>query len=117
MTQQTETMTRDQKAMKTRLEILDAAKAVFDREGYAEATIRKIAAEAGKSTGSVFFNWDTKKDLFFQVYGHWPLDGDFAKRAMAIITCHGNDRYDLEKELGDLQTDLQDRKHFEKVTV
>jgi AcrR family transcriptional regulator len=44
--------------------VLDAAGEVFARRGYERATINEIAAEAGLSKGSVYWNFASKEDLF-----------------------------------------------------
>lgn len=81
----TETNRRTAKKAKTREQIIEAAKALFDAKGYAETTIRDVAKKAGYSTGSVFTSWECKRDLFFTCYGYWPLDGSFAAMAAETI--------------------------------
>jgi len=51
-----------------RLTILAAAARVFDAHGYAEATIDAVAAEANISKGSVYNYFQSKQDLFAQVF-------------------------------------------------
>jgi AcrR family transcriptional regulator len=48
----------------TRQAILDAARARFAQDGYASATIRKIAADAGVDASLVIQFFGTKDDLF-----------------------------------------------------
>jgi AcrR family transcriptional regulator len=50
--------------LRTRHTVLAAAKRLFTRCGYDEATVRSIAHEAGMSTGAVFGNFEDKADLF-----------------------------------------------------
>ena len=47
-----------------RAQILEAAIAVFYREGYGGASIQKIAAEAGFTKGAVYSNFESKQALF-----------------------------------------------------
>jgi AcrR family transcriptional regulator len=49
---------------RTRRNLLDAAKLLFNERGYEAATIRDIAAAAGLSTGAVFASFSDKADLF-----------------------------------------------------
>lgn len=57
----------------TRQQVMDAAKNLFDTVGYKAATIRDIAADAGKSTGAVFANFDDKDALYLAIHGHPAL--------------------------------------------
>jgi AcrR family transcriptional regulator len=49
---------------RTRRQLLDAAKRLFNERGYEAATVRDIAAAAGLSTGAVFASFADKADLF-----------------------------------------------------
>lgn len=50
-----------------RRHILDAAERIFARQGFYEATLREIAAEAEFSTGTIYNFFDGKDDLFRRV--------------------------------------------------
>ncbi len=52
---------------RTRRQLLDAAKRLFNERGYEAATVREIAAAAGLSTGAVFASFVDKADLFGEV--------------------------------------------------
>src|SRR5207248_7118487 len=52
----------------SRAQILDAAEEVFASKGYHEATIREIAQLAEFSVGAVYSFFETKDDLFVQIY-------------------------------------------------
>lgn len=52
-----------------RARLIGAAKAEFLRCGYAKASLRLIAREAGVSTGSVYFFFGSKEALFHAVVG------------------------------------------------
>jgi AcrR family transcriptional regulator len=56
----------------TRQAILDAARTRFAQDGYASATIRKIAADAGVDTSLVIQFFGTKDDLFAAVMSISP---------------------------------------------
>jgi len=48
--------------------ILGAAMALFDRQGYASTTVDEVAAAAGLSKGSIYNYFDSKQDLFTQLF-------------------------------------------------
>lgn len=48
----------------TREKLLSSAKAEFLEKGYAKASLRKICADAGVTTGAVYFLFEDKEDLF-----------------------------------------------------
>ena len=48
--------------------ILDAAAGVFSRKGYHNATVRDIVNEAAVSVGSFYFYFNSKEDLFSELY-------------------------------------------------
>lgn len=54
---------RREQAAATRREILDAAKRLFESQGYAGTTIAAIAAEAGVSPKTVYVSFETKGGL------------------------------------------------------
>ena len=56
----------------TRQAILDAARARFAEDGYAAATIRKIAADAGVDAALIMQFYGTKDDLFAAVMSISP---------------------------------------------
>lgn len=105
-----------EKTLKTKELILHNARLIFDEKGYDETTIRAIATASDRSTGSVFANWKTKRDLFFDVYGHWPLDGSFALMAADIIK-EAAGGTDVEAGGLYLWEKMTDRGYFEKVPV
>jgi AcrR family transcriptional regulator len=51
----------------TRSRVLEAARELFDTEGYVETTIRAIAHRAGVSVGSVFTTFSSKGEILSQV--------------------------------------------------
>ena len=61
----------------TRSQILVAAKQVFASQGYARATIDRIAAQAGLTKGAVYWHFENKSDLFLELLEeqlHSPLN-------------------------------------------
>lgn len=58
-------LNRAEKREANRGRILRAARAVFGARGFHAATIEEIAEEAGLSNGAIYYNFDSKGDLFF----------------------------------------------------
>jgi len=58
---------RSPKGRRTRARLLEAGKTVFERDGFLQARISDIAAEAGVSHGSFYHYFDTKEELFREV--------------------------------------------------
>lgn len=56
-------LTRAEAKARTREEVLGAAEAVFRRDGYHGASLARIAAEAGFTTGAVYSTFDSKADV------------------------------------------------------
>lgn len=65
-----------ERAIRTQQTLLLAAAAVFERMGYAAATLDEIAQEAGISRGALYFHYPTKGQLALAVveahYAQWP---------------------------------------------
>jgi len=66
--QQTPPDRHDDHLMRRRAEILAAAAAVFDANGYAATTMDAVAARAGVAKGSLYNYFPSKHDLFTQVF-------------------------------------------------
>jgi AcrR family transcriptional regulator len=62
----------------TRNRVIEAARELFDTQGYQGTTIRVIATHAGVSVGSVFTTFASKYDILSQVI-HSRLDGLYAE--------------------------------------
>jgi len=56
--------------------ILDAAMALFDRQGYASTTIDEVATAAGMSKGSIYNYFESKQDLFTQLFNQAILQDE-----------------------------------------
>ena len=59
---------RDDNAQRARRLLLDAARREFLEQGYEGASVRRIVAEAGVSTGTLFNYFHNKLDLLHQVF-------------------------------------------------
>nr|MDT0665824.1 helix-turn-helix domain-containing protein [Micromonospora sp. DSM 115978] len=58
---------RSRKGAATRARLLDAAKLVFEDDGFLEARITDIAERAGLSHGSFYHYFDSKDQIFHEV--------------------------------------------------
>jgi AcrR family transcriptional regulator len=58
---------RSRKGVETRARLVQAAKTVFERDGFLEARISDIAKQAGLSHGSYYHYFDSKEQLFREV--------------------------------------------------
>ena len=58
---------RSRKGALTRGRLLDAAKHVFERDGYLEARVTDIAERAGVSHGSFYHYFESKEEIFREV--------------------------------------------------
>lgn len=84
-----------------REQIVQAAFRVATRKGLEQVTMRLVAAEAGLSTGLVFFHFESKETLLFALLD-WLLDSLFEYWEPPA------DLSPVERLLALLQTDLQD---------
>ena len=58
---------RSKKGAKTRSRLMDAAKTVFERDGFLDARIVDIAETAGLAAGSFYHYFDSKEQIFREV--------------------------------------------------
>lgn len=58
----------------TKERLLESAKAEFAEKGYMKASLRKICAGAGVTTGALYFFFKDKEDLFTAIVGQ-PFEG------------------------------------------
>ncbi len=100
----TRTLNRRQQAKATsRAKVLDAARKAFTTVGYAQATMRDIAALAGLTTGAIFNSFDSKDALWTAVFGGPPPDLALADQVARIrgelpthnwtLSCHGGSHF------------------------
>jgi AcrR family transcriptional regulator len=55
------------RALQTRRELIEAARTIFARDGFAVARLQDIAEAAGKTRGALYDNFKDKEDLFFAI--------------------------------------------------
>ncbi len=87
----------------TRRRLLDAATAVFARDGLVGARTSDVAAEAGVSHGTVFVHVPTRDDLLAAAVGE--LGERVAERTHALAQGEGTVRDVLATHLAGLRTD------------
>ena len=58
---------RSRKGIETRARLVDAAKHVFEDDGFLEARISDIAERAGLSHGSFYHYFESKEEVFLEV--------------------------------------------------
>jgi AcrR family transcriptional regulator len=68
-------------AAKTRADILAKAKGLFAERGYAGTSAREISAAAGVTVGAMFHHFESKLDLFQQVFEALELEMDARAKA------------------------------------
>ncbi|MFI4966052.1 MAG: TetR/AcrR family transcriptional regulator [Caulobacterales bacterium] len=73
----------------TRNRVIDAARELFDRQGYEGASIREIARHAGISVGSVFTTFASKGEILSQVMED-RLDGLYAELDRVVPNLRGS---------------------------
>ncbi len=67
-------MSENSENSETRERLLESAKAEFLEKGYTKASLRKICADAGVTTGALYFFFKDKEDLFAEIVEP-PYDG------------------------------------------
>jgi AcrR family transcriptional regulator len=68
-------------AAQTRVDILEKARELFARQGYAATSAREISAGAGVTVGAMFHHFDSKLDLFQHVFEELELEMDSQAKA------------------------------------
>ena len=56
------------RARATRLELVNAARDIFARDGFEQARLEDIAAAAGKTRGAFYAHFRDKEDVFFAIF-------------------------------------------------
>src|SRR5215472_12396757 len=74
----------------TRERILDIALDLFIRKGYAETSLREIAAELGFSKAALYYHFESKQDILLALHmrGHHLTDDVLAMQNRRLIELH-----------------------------
>jgi len=85
-----------------------AARAVFCKRGYADASIAEIAAEAGIAEGTIYKFFDSKRQLVMRVIELWyeSMLAEFAKNLRGISGARNKVRFIVWRHLSSLKQDL-----------
>jgi AcrR family transcriptional regulator len=73
-------MIQEERTLRSRTQVLDAALALFSHQGYRATSMRDIAAKAGVSTGNVYHHFKDKEAIFRELldqYWRAIADPDF----------------------------------------
>ncbi|MGK5733291.1 ScbR family autoregulator-binding transcription factor [Streptomyces sp. URMC 124] len=87
-------MAKQDRAIRTRQNILEAAAVVFDERGYDAATINEILARAEVTKGALYFHFPSKEDL-----AHAVIDAQ-AEATSALLDLPGGCRMQRLVDLG-----------------
>jgi AcrR family transcriptional regulator len=95
--------TKQDRARRTREQLLRSARRVFGRASYAGATIEDITNDAGVSKGSFYFHFASKEDVLVALVRQWAADlrASQAGTALAGAASGGDVRIALGRLLGD----------------
>src|SRR5947208_15201536 len=74
---------RSRKGVQTRARLLDAAKEIFEENGFLEARISDIAERAGLSHGAFYHYFDSKEQIFREIAD--MLDDELAEPMDSVI--------------------------------
>ena len=66
-----------------RAEIVDAARSVFARRGFARGIMDEIAKEAGIAKGTIYLYFRSKTEVYKAVLSKWA-EGDYSERRSTI---------------------------------
>ena len=85
-----------------------AARAVFCKRGYADASIAEIAAEAGIAEGTIYKFFDSKRHLVMRVIELWyeSMLAEFTKNLSGISGARNKVRFIVWRHLSSLKQDL-----------
>lgn len=79
----------------TRAKVLAAARHLFLHQPYEAVTIRAVAAEAGRSTGSIFLTFSGKEELWSVAMGGPPPDTALGDEIALLLAEHPGTTFQL----------------------
>src|SRR4051794_30754030 len=101
---------KQKRAMQTRQDLIRTARDVFAKNGFEHTRIEEIAAQAGKTRGAFYANFDDKEDVFFAIFEEDLLRDQERVRPRLKAAATKEERIDAVTE--DLLTLLQDRQRL-----
>lgn len=96
MTTPTEIKNLSRAQLRRRVDILEAALHIFDRDGYDAARIADIAAAADVAKGTVYLYFENKEALLFAVVSH--IVDPFLRDAFSLAQTHDRPAKELLKQ-------------------
>ena len=70
-------MNQEERSLRSRTQVMDAALALFSHQGYRATSMRDIAAKAGVSTGNVYHHFKDKETIFRELLDqYWRAMAD-----------------------------------------
>src|SRR3954464_6299717 len=87
-TQEAPTRPRSPKGVRTRARLLEAAKEIFEEDGFLDARISDISERAGLSHGAFYHHFDSKEQVFREVAE--SLDDEWAEPMESVIFAPGS---------------------------
>ncbi len=117
MTRRTQTrprrLNRAEKREANRERILRAARKVFGARGFHAATVEQIADEAGLSNGAIYYNFDSKGDLFFALLEERQEERiHHLRRTLTSASGPGSRGVGLEEEARDATRSLKESREW-----
>jgi AcrR family transcriptional regulator len=101
---------KQKRALQTREDLIRAARAVFARDGFEHARIEEIAAQAGKTRGAFYANFEDKEDVFFAIFEEDLLRDQ--ERVQPRLQAAGTTEERIDAVTEDLLTLLRDRQRL-----
>jgi AcrR family transcriptional regulator len=96
---------RSRKGVETRARLLEAAKEIFEEDGFLEARISDIAARAGLSHGAFYHYFDSKEQAFREITE--ALDDQLSEPMETVIFAPASSDGPRERLLASLQRHLE----------
>jgi AcrR family transcriptional regulator len=96
---------RSRKGVQTRARLLDAAKEIFEENGFLEARISDIAERAGLSHGAFYHYFDSKEQVFREIAE--LLDEQLAEPMVSVIFAPGSSADPKERLYTALRSHLE----------
>ena len=106
-------LSRAEKREANRGRILRAARAVFGARGFHGATIEEIADEAGLSNGAIYYNFDSKGDLFLELLEERMEERlEHMRRTLTGAARSGSGDLGLDEEASDATRSLKESQEW-----
>ena len=80
----------EQSRLVSKVDVLEAAKLLFSKQGYQQTSTRQIAAAAGLKSGSIYHHFQTKEDILHEMVKPYVSDvlPDFDRVVATSLNAH-----------------------------